>query len=177
MMSKYIKIDDLRLHLQNLVLDGEKLDFSTVRLMIMTLRELPIHEVEEESMKEGVEKTQFVDANKKGDCISRQQVMDEIKRWRGYLDEDMIERINTRMNMLPPVTPPERTGWIPVSERLPEKSGYYIVSLNDAVDSYASFGNGKWYYVAFDLVLKEYREHEVIAWRPLPKPYMGGDTE
>lgn len=44
------------------------------------------------------------------DCISRQQVTDEIKRWRGDLDEDMIERINTRMNMLPPVTPKERTG-------------------------------------------------------------------
>lgn len=108
MMIKYIKIDDLRLHLKNLVLDGERLDPKTTRLIIMTLRELPIHEVEEESMKEGVEKTQFVDANKKGDCISRQQVMDEIKRWRGYLDEDMIERINTRMNMLPPVTPAVR---------------------------------------------------------------------
>ena len=57
------------------------------------------------------------------DCISRQQVTDEIKRWRGYLDEDMIERINTRMNMLPPVTPTERTGeWVnskgePVNDR------------------------------------------------------------
>ena len=44
------------------------------------------------------------------DCITRQQVTDEIKRWRGYLDEDMIERINTRMKMLPPATPTERTG-------------------------------------------------------------------
>lgn len=42
------------------------------------------------------------------DCISRQQVTDEIKRWRGYLDEDIIERINTRMNMIPPATPTEQ---------------------------------------------------------------------
>lgn len=49
MMSKYIKIDDLRLHLQNLVLDGERLDPKTTRLIIKTLRELPIHEFDDES--------------------------------------------------------------------------------------------------------------------------------
>ena len=48
MMSKYIKIDNLRLHLQNLVLDGERLDPKTTRLIIMTLRELPIHEFDDE---------------------------------------------------------------------------------------------------------------------------------
>ena len=48
MMSKYIKIEDLRLHLQNLVLDGERLDPKTTRLIIMTLRELPIHEFDDE---------------------------------------------------------------------------------------------------------------------------------
>ena len=66
MMSKYIKIDDLRLHLQNLVLDGERLDPKTTRLIIMTLRELPIHEFDAESATTT-------------DCISRQQAVDAIE--------------------------------------------------------------------------------------------------
>ena len=47
-MSKYIKIDDLRMHFKNLVLDGEKLDSRTVRLIITSLREIPIHEFDDE---------------------------------------------------------------------------------------------------------------------------------
>lgn len=71
----------------------------------------------------------------------------------------------------------EVTGeWIPVSEGLPKKSGYYIVSFNDAVNPCVNFDNGKWYYVDFNII-KEYGEHEVIAWMPLPAPYKGGDME
>lgn len=61
--------------------------------------------------------------------------------------------------------------WIPVSERLPEKNGNYIVSLEDAVDTSASFFNGKWFMQAFDSISREYGEHEVFAWKPLPAPY------
>ena len=54
--------------------------------------------------------------------------------------------------------------WIPVSERLPEKSGFYLVSTTDCI-TIMEFSNGwisqnigscNWY---------------VKAWMPLPEPY------
>lgn len=66
--------------------------------------------------------------------------------------------------------------WIPVSEP-PKENGNYIVSLEDAVDTSASFFNGKWFMQAFDSISREYGKHEVLAWQPLPDPYKGGDTE
>ena len=65
--------------------------------------------------------------------------------------------------------------WIPVSEKLPEKNGDYIVSLEDAVDTSASFFNGKWFMSSFDCISREYGEYEVVAWRPIPAPYKGGE--
>lgn len=64
-----------------------------------------------------------------------------------------------------------KNDWIPVDKKLPENNEWYIVSLEDATTSHALFSNGKWYYEAFDFGLGEYREHEIIAWQPLPKPY------
>lgn len=39
------------------------------------------------------------------DCISRQDAIDEIARWKGYLDEDMIKRIQIGLKKLPSVQP------------------------------------------------------------------------
>ena len=47
-MSKYVKIDDLRLHLKNLVLDGALLDLRTTRLILQTITEMPIYEFDDE---------------------------------------------------------------------------------------------------------------------------------
>lgn len=60
--------------------------------------------------------------------------------------------------------------WVPVSEP-PKENGDYIVSLEDAVDTSAMFFNGKWFMSPVDSIAREYGEHEVFAWRPLPKPY------
>ena len=67
----------------------------------------------------------------------------------------------------------ESERWIPVSERLPEKDGTYIVtqathSLRDygKILRYdtcqVDFTQGRW---------RRAKNLEVIAWRPLPKPY------
>ena len=74
-----------------------------------------------------------------------------------------------------------QTEWIPVSERLPEKRGMYIVtekvfSLDDRehtgrfnrMTEQVEFCNGKWQRARF---------YEVVAWMPLPEPYKEGEGE
>ena len=75
---------------------------------------------------------------------------------------------------------PQADKWIPCSERLPKKKGYYICTVYRYEDDEHNvfdlwFENGKWY---VDEVndCEEYRRskifiHEVIAWQPLPQPY------
>ncbi len=64
-------------------------------------------------------------------------------------------------------------GWIPVSERLPEKSGWYLVTIRGYetvtdVSLYSADGSA-W----GDVSTKQ----KVTAWMPLPEPYKGGDAE
>ena len=58
-------------------------------------------------------------------------------------------------------------GWIPCSERLPEKEGKYLVTLD------------KWNIVSFaDFKNLKYNPHfnaPVIAWQPLPEPFKEGE--
>lgn len=55
--------------------------------------------------------------------------------------------------------------WIPVSERLPEKNGYYLVTDFESVEEA---------YFSFDRIwLSRYEDKMkgVTAWMPLPDPY------
>ena len=56
--------------------------------------------------------------------------------------------------------------WIPVSERLPEESGFYIVTI---ADKYTTYTNS----LFFMKSTPDMWEHDkrVIAWMPLPAPY------
>ena len=67
--------------------------------------------------------------------------------------------------------------WIPCEERLPEKNGDYIVSLEDAVYPWATFFNGKWFMLSVDSQVREFGGYEVFAWMPLPQPWKGADDE
>ena len=63
--------------------------------------------------------------------------------------------------------------WIPVSERLPEEDGWYLVTVQGYetvtdVSLYSADGCA-W----GDVSTKQ----KVIAWQPLPTPYKGGDEE
>lgn len=93
------------------------------------------------------------------DCISRQKAL------------DCFEQTNTRqgakhaIETLPSVTP-QQTRWIPVSERLPEREGWYLISLGEK-----TYGGAD-----VDMYCKgwvKYGTH-VIAWMPLPEPYKEG---
>ena len=59
--------------------------------------------------------------------------------------------------------------WIPVTERLPEESGCYLVSVkNDHERRYSKtawFGKDTWF-----------ARKDVVAWQPLPEPYKEATT-
>lgn len=61
-----------------------------------------------------------------------------------------------------------KTDWIPVTERLPEERGEYLITTTDGqVDKCFFIGKGERYFFG----MHEY----VTAWMPLPKPYEKGE--
>lgn len=66
----------------------------------------------------------------------------------------------------------EANDWIPVDERLPESDGFYLATLDgeicgqeEAFTGLAEFEHGKW-------IDDEEGYKCVIAWQPLPEPYI-----
>lgn len=57
-------------------------------------------------------------------------------------------------------------GWIPCSERLPDKSGNYIVCNKHSEIWVANWFNNTWWGIE-----KRCRWGNIIAWQPLPEPY------
>ena len=60
----------------------------------------------------------------------------------------------------------EADRWISVSERLPEESNFYLVTIADKYTTYVST-------LFFMISTADMWEHDkrVVAWKPLPKPY------
>lgn len=63
--------------------------------------------------------------------------------------------------------------WIPVSERLPEKGGEYLVSVHHTIGAISVFHPEKNTYVDDVAIMKYYGKFPstVRAWMPLPEPY------
>ena len=59
-------------------------------------------------------------------------------------------------------------GWIPVSEHLPEKNGFYLVTLNNSYTDFSLWEDKKGFGM---LGTRWYPCEEVTAWMPFPKPY------
>lgn len=96
------------------------------------------------------------------DCVSRESVLMELGKYLCGVpfDEKGIDEV---IKELPSVIPqPQR--WIPVTEKLPEEAGVYLVSMNHLgypqrdIDG---FVHGKW----------ERYGSAVIAWCKIPEPY------
>lgn len=60
--------------------------------------------------------------------------------------------------------------WIPVEERLPDKSGAYIVTARDGDLAHVTFCKWQTRYKRWDLTGSR-AYWKVIAWQPLPEPY------
>lgn len=93
------------------------------------------------------------------DTISRQAAIDAIDEYNvcGYVEEP-FEKLEKALLKLPPAQ-----RWIPCNEKMPEKSGYYLVTCGDddrsqEVDCYDK-GNNRFVF------------YNVIAWMTLPEPY------
>lgn len=75
--------------------------------------------------------------------------------------------------------PDNSAGWIPVNERLPEESDYYMACIyNDEADDYDFRKTWFAHTDDYDMDESEWRElydfERVIAWQPLPEPYKEG---
>ena len=61
-------------------------------------------------------------------------------------------------------------GWIPVSIRMPEKAGTYIINVLDGERDIVTFAKWQNRYKRFDMTgARAY--WRIIAWRPIPEPY------
>ena len=91
---------------------------------------------------------------------------------------DELLNVMCWLNELPPAEP-GREKWIPVTERLPEETGLYLISIKtkgvEALEEI--YPDGLVYVSAYDAVIMHwgYGEKNVQAWMPLPKPYQEGN--
>lgn len=100
------------------------------------------------------------------DLIERQDALDAIDN---ALDVDgfrngLLTRHGAK-SAIESVPPAQPTGqWIPVSERLPDKAGKYLVTLREG------------YTMTYIIAESEdvYFESYVIAWMPMPAPFREG---
>ena len=61
---------------------------------------------------------------------------------------------------------PSAQQWIPCSERLPERNGYYLVTGRQGAVNKRLYQDGYWY-----------GNWAIIAWMPLPEPWRGENNE
>ena len=120
-------------------------------------------------------------ARSDSELIARGDVLNTIKETAQYHTGDSFnaDRLIRYIKELPSVTPQEPR-WIPVSEKLPEDSGEYLVSVIDEYNedqSYYKAVEVAWFAHKKDYDIKEseWRElgidEKVIAWMSLPKAY------
>lgn len=74
---------------------------------------------------------------------------------------------DTQYEVVPMVSDGQINRWIPVSERLPEEEGDYLIQPYRYQITIDHFVNGKFCFYNGD----------VTAWQPLPEPYKKGDQE
>lgn len=102
------------------------------------------------------------------DNISRADAIEAVGEWMqkeyGYLDLNRAERLIDALSALPSADAVR--GWIPCSERLPEKDELVLVTVwNDVTIAWRNIYGG------WESAEDMYEKGDVTAWMPLPKPY------
>jgi hypothetical protein len=69
----------------------------------------------------------------------------------------------------------EAQEWIPVSKRLPEDSGRYLISVLDGIGRRTTVTSYQKRYKAW-VMTGRMAYWKVLAWKPLPEPYREEDT-
>ena len=93
-------------------------------------------------------------------------------------DEPTLTKSCVRMTIknMPTIEPEQR--WIPCSERLPEESGQYIITVKYVhVDGYEDLyaEHGEWDGDRWDMFCFGHcgKVEDIVAWMPLPEPFKG----
>lgn len=112
--------------------------------------------------------------NREEDCISRAAVLEK-KELVELEDGQSFYCINPKeVETLPPVIP-QQTKWIPCSEKQPDKTGQYLVTIKYRHDEkgYKYMTVRRNYFAE----CQTWDDSLVIAWQPLPEPYQGERRE
>ena len=106
------------------------------------------------------------------DLIKRQDAIDAIEKL--DIPEDMcVFEILSHIELAIGTLPPEQQ-WIPCSERLPEKEGQYLVTLDFSWGKEIEMGD--WF--IFEDGHGEWvnpNSHVTVAWMELPTPWKGSE--
>lgn len=92
--------------------------------------------------------------------IDEKKLIEDIKEWNTTMEIDWTS--DSVISLLE--SAPKVNQWIPCSERLPDEKGWYLVYAKNQRPFVAYF-KGK----TFPL---NNHYHEIIAWMPLPEPYI-----
>lgn len=104
------------------------------------------------------------------DLISREDTIREIVKRSAtdFMDVEAIATVIHIVNQMPSAQTEQQ--WISCSERLPDKNGEYLITLEMMDGTYEcdmdKFNGKKW---------DCYHKGDVVAWQTLPEPYRGDD--
>jgi len=97
-------------------------------------------------------KVSFSDLIGASSCYGDQYVYEEPEP---YALELAIEALEKQIN----------DRWIPVSEKLPDESGWYVITVGFNKTVYADF------YDSYHCEWQDYNSFDIVAWKKMPQPY------
>ena len=129
--------------------------------------------VDADALKKAIEQGEGFswDSHGKDDLCVRKKYIDNAPTVDAYTFNQVKELFDLNVQMANEIETLKRLQgeWIPVSERLPEYSGLYLISVDDVV-TVANFTGTYFMHRGGGRV-------EVYAWQPLPEPYKKGGAK